>query len=218
MFTISKYWILLLAVLVIQNSYAIVKNKPQTYKLCHPSKNGPVEILPENFSSYNDLTKSEGDFDNPYYEKIVIRGVIKDKNCVPIPNVQIRLWQVDEYGHERYIKELATPEEVYDMNYRTYSEFKGTGAATTNNNGEFYVITTKPASESKDKKKRFINLSAMHSGFPKFQNKIILLENNQFSKNKDMIIAKNFYTTSNGITKIYDLELILDGKSKHLKY
>lgn len=220
---ISKF--LLGFILLFSNFYSLANKtaiglEHQTYKRCTPTVNTKVDELPAEFSSYNNMTKSEGGFSNYLNKKILLRGVVKDKNCIPVSNARIKMWQVDAYGNKRYAKEFSTPEEIYDMNYLIYSKFKGTASSTSSNNGEFFIITVKPASRVVNKKKRdnYINFRVEHSSFPPVISKIYLLEKDEYAKRKDIVIAKNYNTLISGETKVYDFEIILDGVSKHSRY
>lgn len=196
------------------------KTQELTYRHCIPTKNLQLNNLPEKFSSYNDMTRDEGGFSSPIEKKIILRGLIKDKNCVPISNAHIKLWQVDSYGNKRYLEEFSTPKDEYKADNLIYSKFQGTGMATTTNDGEFFIITIKPSEHSKAKRsEKYINFKVEHNDFPEISNKIILLENGQFLNNKqDFIIAKNYYNTAGKNLRVYDFEIVLDGVSKHSRY
>ena len=216
---ITKIIYIIIAFSFCVSSYATnAKPVDKTFRKCKVTKSSEVDQRPEEISADNDVTKYEGSFGNPVVRKIILRGVIRDKNCVPISNARFKLWQADAYGNVRYVPEFAIPEEKYDMNNKQYSKFKGTGRATSSNNGELYIITVKPSQFSKKKSSHYVNFKIEHNNFPDVENKIYLLEKNDSAKDKNKIYAKNHYLTEDKKIKIYDFEIILDGVSKHSRY
>ena len=217
---------LILVVFIFSGGNAIAKikldddsKKLSTYKKCASSKKGPVDSMPAQFASDNDLTRNEGGFFNSYNQKIIIRGIIKDKNCVPVSNANVKLWQVDSYGKVRYETQRMTKKEKYDQDKIIYSDFQGTGMFTSLNNGEFFFITVMPSELSKSAHSpKYINLQINHDDFPKLSNKIYFLETAQFSNKDNVIIAKNYFSTEFKDIKIYDTEIILDGVSIHNQF
>ncbi len=199
--------------------YASAKQENlKTYRKCVATKSAKVDPVPEHIAADNDITKSEGTFGNPVFEKIILRGIIRDKNCVPISNARFKVWQADAYGNKRYIPEFAIPDEIYEMDNKQYSKFEGTGRATSSNNGELFIITIKPSQFAKNKAPSYVNFKLNHDKFPDVENKIYLLEKNQSPKGKNDIYAKNYYLTEDKKLKIYDFEIVLDGVSKHSRY
>ncbi|MEQ9115536.1 MAG: hypothetical protein RLN62_01935 [Rickettsiales bacterium] len=194
-------------------------SKYEVYKKCIPTKKHKVDRRPAKFASDNDLTRVEGGFFDSYNQKIIIRGVVKDKNCVPVSNAQIRLWQVDSYGKKRYEEQHSTKHQKYTQDKLSYSKFQGTGMFTSLNNGEFFFITVRPSELSKSKKDpKYINFEINHADYPKVANRIYFLEAAQFSNKDNIILAKNFFSTRFKDIKIYDMEIVLDGVSPHSKF
>lgn len=70
-------------------------------------------------------------------QRVMIRGRVLDSNCMPVPDVQVELWQVDPFGKWM----LATGEDLVNPN----PVFAGAGRAHTLNDGSFAFYTAFPA-------------------------------------------------------------------------
>ena len=98
----------------------------------------------------NNLWRKPGSPDVAYGQPIYIKGIVTDKNCVPLPNVTVEIWHGDDKGYYRLGKEdsidnmLMEGEEGLDM------AFKGSGTSYTNNMGEFSFITILPGVQGKE--------------------------------------------------------------------
>jgi protocatechuate 3,4-dioxygenase, beta subunit len=70
-------------------------------------------------------------------QPLIIQGRVRDKNCAPVAEAIVELWQSNPYGKlvlaER--RDLATPN----------ATFAGAGRTYTNGDGEFTFITAFPA-------------------------------------------------------------------------
>ncbi len=74
-------------------------------------------------------------------QRVVIYGQLLDRNCVPVSDAQLELWQVDPFGKWMLATraDLATPNPV----------FAGAGRTSTDNDGRFHFITLFPAAAGK---------------------------------------------------------------------
>lgn len=74
-------------------------------------------------------------------QRIIVHVQVLDRNCAPIPQATVELWQVDPFG--RWLlagaDDLATPNPV----------FAGAGRTYTDENGMAYFITAFPAPVNK---------------------------------------------------------------------
>jgi protocatechuate 3,4-dioxygenase beta subunit len=194
---------------------ALGKEKP----LCQPTGKSPVADKPITYDptyTDNDTTKNSGGFDNKYLNKIVIKGIIKDKHCVPIPNASIEIWQEDEYGKKRYNQFSYSFSDRYELNREQYSNFLGIAATTSDNNGQFTFISVIPNGKLKESKKQsLINIAVSHQDFPKLENQIILNPKFPIRKSDKRIIALR--ELDNQLPS-YDFEIVLDGTNKYKSY
>lgn len=201
-------------------SMAAVPNKC-IFSNCVTSKEMQTEPEPDKYMNYNDLTQISGDFENEYSNKILLRGIVVDKDCIPVPNAKILIWQRDEYGDYRYDNRFATAYEKYDANYKMYSQFKGNGTAFSNNTGKFSFITVKPSSSKIYNIIDGINAKVVAPGFNKFETKIFINRSGFESKMRSAkgvhanlnIDASKFYGQ-----EVYDVYIVLDGLNKYRRY
>ena len=93
---------------------------------------GVKSIIP-----YNNLAKPVGKPLAAEGQLLYLYGRVFDKNCVPLKDAVVDIWQTDPYGER--VKpsgsELALPDPI----------FAGSGRAYTNDNGEFFFMTLYPA-------------------------------------------------------------------------
>lgn len=90
----------------------------------------------KNIIPYNNLAKPVGKPLAAEGQLLYIYGRVFDKNCVPLANATIDIWQPNPFGE--YVKpsseELSLPDPM----------FAGSGRAYTDQNGEFFFITLYP--------------------------------------------------------------------------
>jgi len=190
---------------------------------CAPTKKIQIDPKPITYDpSYtdNDTIKNAGEFDDRYLNKVFIRGIIKDKHCVPVPNTLIEIWQNDEYGKKRYNKFSYSFNDQYKLNREQYSNFLGISTTTSDNNGHFAFISVIPNSKvRRAKKQSLVNISILHEGFPKVENQIVLNPAFPIKKSNKRIIAyRNIEAEKIYKLPTYDFEMVLDGTSTHKTY
>ncbi|MEM7617546.1 MAG: hypothetical protein AAF195_04110 [Pseudomonadota bacterium] len=100
---------------------------------------------PPIFNLTNNLRRSTG---SPFFAKgniIYIKGVVYDKNCIPVPGAVIRLWQADSAGYYSHINQDNSNKNSgdYDKN------FVGSGTAITDNNGLYSFVSVMPGMAKK---------------------------------------------------------------------
>ncbi len=119
----------------------IYKNNLNT---CHPTKEVMNNYEPEVFETNNNLLRKTGA--NPVFcgEKVILRGKVMDKDCVPVSDAKVYIWQVGCDGKYPY-HPLRTIAAERHINVNAGSTFTGNGVATTDNNGEFWFVTIMPA-------------------------------------------------------------------------
>jgi protocatechuate 3,4-dioxygenase beta subunit len=121
----------------------------------------------QSFPKNNNLLSAPGEKKIICGEEVIVHGVLMDKNCVPISDAKVYMWQVACDGKYPYI-----PLRDVDMNMinvTSRSTFKGAGTATTDNNGNFYFITTLPVAAGAESP--HINLRIEHYNLGTFSTK-----------------------------------------------
>ena len=184
---------------------------------CIPTASTTVVSEPKEMISNNNLVHKVGVFADKLAQKIILFGRIRDKNCLPVSNAAISVWQTDEYGVYRYVKAVDTSKNIYDMNNQMYSAFEGVGSAISTNTGEFAFVTVHPG-KSRGSVDGSVNLVIDHELFPELKTRIVLSDKNQLAKKSHYVVASNTKTLgSNGI-KVYYFDIVLDGKNQYLNY
>jgi protocatechuate 3,4-dioxygenase beta subunit len=201
---------------------AIIQKQPSK-ALCSPTKKvktTPKPITHDPTYTDNDATKNSGEFDNMYLNKILIRGIIKDKACVPVRNASIEIWQDDEYGKKRYNQFSYSFSDRYRLNREQYSNFLGIATANSDNNGYFTFISVMPNSKlKKAKPESLVNISVSHINFPSLETQIVLNPKFPIKKSNNRIISfRNLDQKQMQDLPTYDIEIILDGRTKYKTY
>jgi protocatechuate 3,4-dioxygenase beta subunit len=177
---------------------------------------------PEFFPTYNDLNRKEGDFDSEYADSIMIRGIVADKNCVPISDVSINIWQEDEYGTVRYVPDDYFPYKGHNMNYKMHRDIQGLGRTYSTNEGRFKFITVPPGGMLiKNHKQKYINISISHPDLPGFEGKLILNEGDipiSFKKSKFILAQINEDASTCHGMDVFDFDIVLDHVNKYRRH
>lgn len=142
---------------------------------CTPSKHTIDNYEPEQFPKSNNLLYAHGREQNIEGKKIVLRGILVDTHCIPIPDAKIQIWQTDNNGIFPY-KFLRTTAAAYKTKKPYTSSFLGAGTAITDNEGKFLFITILPESKTHP----YINIRVSHSLTGIFQTRYALKNNEQF--------------------------------------
>lgn len=217
--------ILILLGLLFTFNFAYGESGNSAY-VCMPTKAAKVAskpIMQGITYTDNDATKNSGDFDSSYMRKVVLRGLIKDRNCVPVPNATIEIWQVDEYGKNRYNTFSYSFLDKYALNYEEYSRFLGIAVTTSDSNGYFTFLTVLPNGQINSKSKpitSYINLSVWHRDLPSLETKLTLDDGFRLRMpiDTELIGYKNSEAENLFVLPTYDFEVVLDGVSKYKSY
>lgn len=151
-------------------SYGFEKNK---LNVCRVSKAATNNYEPEVFSPSNNLLRRPGASELYCGQKILLKLKILDKDCVPISDAKIYLWQVGCDGKYPY-KPLRNKANKRLLNIHNRSSFVGSGIATSDNLGKAQFITLYPP---KAHGEGFINIRIEHKDYGIFQTKLHLHEN-----------------------------------------
>lgn len=138
---------------------------------CHPAKAYIDDNEPDAFNRTNNLLRKSGA--DPLYcgQKILLDLEVADKNCVPISDAKIYLWQVGCDKKYPY-KPLRTKADKHMFHPVSSSTFLGSGIATTNNIGEAKFLTVYPPAIVKEG--AYVNVRVEHKDLGVFQTKIFL--------------------------------------------
>ncbi len=147
------------------------KNKLNTCSITRATINN---YEPKVFEPTNNLLKKAGQSAFYIGQKIIIKGLVLDEKCVPVPDAKIYLWQVGSDGKYPY-QLLRTRVNKHLENLSNKYSFTGSGTATTNNKGEFSFITLYPKAA---KNLATINVRVEHINLKPIQTTLYLSENN----------------------------------------
>lgn len=90
---------------------------------------------PESFPRSNNLRRKTGSPDTSNGVPMKIEGRLLDKNCTPVENATIYMWQTNENGHYQ---------SYYANDDKSDPNFAGGGIAVTDNMGHFEFLTIEP--------------------------------------------------------------------------
>jgi protocatechuate 3,4-dioxygenase beta subunit len=110
--------------------------------------------------------------------KLIIHGQVRDKNCKPLPEAMVELWQPNPFGKWTRATnvDLATPNSV----------FVGTGRTYTDEEGRFTFITAFPA--ARKGRSPFVNLRVSMKGVANYSTALFF--ENDVRNEKDPIYRK----------------------------
>ncbi len=167
----KKIYILLTLLLCTSSAYG-VKNKPIRNKVnsCKLTKIALNNYEPKVFETSNNLLRKPGGSPVVCGEKVILKGRVLDKNCVPVVDAKVYIWQVGCDGKYHYVP-LRTVAAEHHTNTGSGSSFTGNGTATTDNNGEFEFVTISPAGTKHGN--REINLRVEHRELGSIQTQIV---------------------------------------------
>ncbi len=110
-----------------------------------------------NIVNSNNLALPEGKARYAYGQKVYIYGKVLDKNCVPVSDAMVEIWQVNPSG--RMVRSTL------DDRMDPYPDFTGSGRTFTDNRGRFNFITLFPGLTSLNGAPR-IYVRVSHEHFP----------------------------------------------------
>jgi protocatechuate 3,4-dioxygenase beta subunit len=135
-----------------------------------------LKNMPDIVGNTNNLRKITGSFKSAEGINIVIFGRLLDKNCIPISDAKIEIWQTNHFGHyQNYNKKSK---KNYDPN------FIGSGSMDTNNLGQFNFITIFPGKYKGHTS--FINIAVTHDNMKDFHTKMYFPDDNGHKKDPDL--------------------------------
>ena len=172
----------------------------------YPEINDPTSF-PLSFNSTNNLARP---INNAFYEakgeKVTIYGRIMDKNCTPLSDAKIYIWQANKKGYVQY--PIKTPNNRKHHQKWIDPNFSGTGITNSDNMGRFNFITIKPGSPNGVTP--HIHLMVEHSSLKTLRSKIYFPSKAgttivDTDRNDDVFTIKNLNTIAQ-VSTILDKE------------
>ncbi len=190
------------------NSDVTRLNKLNFCKITKPAENN---YEPENFETTNNLLRETGQDSLYCGEKIIIRGVVVDQNCVPVGDAKVYIWQIDckgKYPYKPFKNDVN--KKLIDIN-KTLT-FTGNGVATTNNKGEFHFVTVYPPAIHN--LPSHVNVRVEHRTVGKIQTRF-MLKGHKVEFPEHYPELKTIYEiASKKNVSIYNYQIVLAGNSE----
>ena len=135
------------------------------------------EHMPKYFPKSSNLFRKAGSAIVPNVPPIYISGRLTDKNCVPVVNATVHIWQSDEYG--LYAAEIADRPEMVALADPAFTSY---GEATTDNLGFYHFITVMPGADTSH-----VPTIHMHVSHPDFPDAFFLMFFPEYNKQNTFI-------------------------------
>lgn len=135
---------LISSIILISNISYGHNHKPNKLLNCPATKTHSNNFEPKTFPKINNLLRKTGEIPYQCKNKLLIKGTVKDLNCVPLQDVTVKMWQVNESGKYPY-KFLRRVASEKDSDLTGKTNFTGAGTTITDNKGHFYFITCYPS-------------------------------------------------------------------------
>lgn len=155
--------------------FAASNGYPNKLNRCKITKNIFNDYEPKVFESTNNLLRKTGQLSRFYGEKILIKGIVLDQNCVPVADAKVYLWQAGSGGKYPY-EPLKTRVDKRKFTRKSDSSFTGCGIATTNNKGEYYFISMLPYKSPRYLKSA--NIRVEHANLKTLETRLDLFDKN----------------------------------------
>ncbi len=211
----------LLLILSLLPAVAFAEQKADHINKCDTTPSIKTNDYPgkETIVSSNNLALPEGKAVSAHGQKVYIYGRVLDKNCVPVSDVIVEIWQANPKG--KYV--TSSLEDRLDP----YPLFTGTGRAVTDNLGRFNFITLFPG-EEKPHHAPHIHFLITHNKFPRLNTEMFFADDtrngddawlNKISPEKrNLLTAKvsEFQHPEDGVAVNWDI--ILDGTNDFRKF
>lgn len=172
---------------------------------------------PEFFARNNNLLRSSESQEEVYCgQKIIIHGRLLDRNCIPVPDAKIYIWQAACDGKYRY-SPMRNNLDKNLIKIDARQSFVGNGTASTDSNGEFVFLTVLPGAVHG--LPSHINVRAEHRLFGKIETRIALdnlnlvtketLANNIIANQGQLVMLKKLQDTFANKSDIYHFDIVL---------
>ncbi|MDX1916768.1 MAG: dioxygenase [Rickettsiaceae bacterium] len=129
---------LLFALFFVSSTYAAKEEGLR----CKATISTSDDFEPETFPRSNNLLRRQGDIEDICGTRIILKGKVVDENCVPVLDAKIFAWQKGCDGKYHYTPLRDVAKNSGLIAEKSKSGFIGAGTASTDNKGEFYLITS----------------------------------------------------------------------------
>ena len=176
---------------------------------CTPSLHILNIDAPKKTHNSNNLRKKTGQAWFAKGTSMRLQGVVLNQDCIPLYNAKIEIWHNDTKG-------IA-------FNEQHDRHFSASGRQFTNNEGEFEFLTIIPGTISGNETPH-INIRIKRDGYKDLITKLYFplhkMNNNDpfFLKYRNQLPIMEHILHDNYEDKIYNIQLILRGNSKHKFY
>jgi protocatechuate 3,4-dioxygenase beta subunit len=187
----------------------------------------PDHIPLKSIKKANNLLRKPGSARRANGQYVQIVGHVVDEDCLPIPDVEVQIWQTDSAG--KYEDDYDTNSEWEPVSKTYDKNFGYSGAAQTNNLGEFSFITILPAMYNKDLAPH-INFYVRHPEYKEIATMMFFGKHprNDIDKNlktltpdeRDVLISNGRRIDPQDMLdgRVYDFLITMQGVSKHKRY
>jgi protocatechuate 3,4-dioxygenase beta subunit len=175
----------------------------------------------------NNLIRKPGSAVRAKGQYAVITGQVLDRDCLPISNAVIKIWQTDTAGNYIDAYTLQSDWEVMSPDYD--KNFAYSGSTQTNNLGEYTFLTVLPVSKDEGLAPH-VNFTIKHSDFQDIHTRMYFNKhpknssdtalNSMGANTKNLIIAKGQPIDKMDRTKgrEYKFNITLEGINKYRRY
>ncbi|QXK93450.1 dioxygenase [Neoehrlichia mikurensis] len=174
-----------------------------------------VQNKPRHFYVSNNLRRKTGSPITAKGELIYIIGKVTDRNCVPIANMNVSIWQANTYG----IYQSSVGNDKVSPNNKYDEHFSGSGITTTDNLGNYSFITVMPGKYSD--RLPHISFMLQHPDFLVFYTEMFFegynntadpVLSHMVSPNSRKLLVSQYTVNDMGI-KVYRFNITLGEKS-----
>lgn len=198
-----------------------------------PRPNTPVDPIKENpdgsvpifLSNDSDLTFIKGRDGVASGQQVIVRGVLRDENCKPLPGATIIIWQASESGRYNHKGDAANqdfldPRDGKKIQRKLDPYFQSWGQTTTGENGEYEFKTIVPGFYPADLQNAWYRPPHIHfmvsaTGYPQFVTQMYfrseLIKDNEFIQELN---EKDFLLQGGNLTAEQRENLIVDFASQ----
>jgi protocatechuate 3,4-dioxygenase beta subunit len=134
--------------------------------------------IPIHLANDNDLTVIKGRSGVAQGQQVLVKGVITDKNCQPIPNATIIIWQASNTGRYNHKGDSDNHDFIHPLTGEVVKrsldeQFQSWGKAISNEIGEYTFKTIVPGFYPADLEQKWyrpphIHFLVMAKGYPQF--------------------------------------------------
>ena len=133
-----------------------------------PSLEASFKPVDSKINKHGNLYRKTGSAYTAKGTYTIIRGVVRDEECLPISNALIEIWQRDSAG--KYDKDYQTKTKWDTQDKDFDPHFAYTGSAQTNNLGQFTFLTIMPKAAKNSAP--HLNVNIEHNKFKNLETRL----------------------------------------------